>query len=101
MARYIDADKSKELIKEYSERLSPLSSVCEKSLTVALNAIDLTPAADVVPKSEVAREIFKEMQSCLVMRHWVGHDILSFEFDAVKYSELKKKYTEEKEGEGK
>lgn len=43
-------------------------------------------------KQEVAREIFKEMQSCLVMRHWHGHDILSFEFDAVKYSELKKKY---------
>jgi hypothetical protein len=43
---------------------------------------------------EVAREIFKEMQSCLVIWHWHGHDILSFEFDAVKYSELKKKYTE-------
>lgn len=51
--------------------------------------------ADVAPKSEVAREIFKEMQSCLVMRHWHGHDILSFEFDAVKYAELKKKYTGE------
>ena len=44
---------------------------------------------------EVAREIFEEMQSCLMIRHWHGNDILTFEFDAVKYAELKKKYTEE------
>jgi hypothetical protein len=43
---------------------------------------------------ELAREIFKEIQSCLVRRHWNGFDIVTFEFDAVKYAELKKKYTE-------
>ena len=47
-------------------------------------------------KTEVAREIFEEMQSCLVQRHWNGLDIVTFEFDAVKYAKLKKKYTEEK-----
>jgi hypothetical protein len=45
-------------------------------------------------KTEVAREIFDEMQSCLIQRHWNGLDIISFEFDAVKYAELKKKYQE-------
>lgn len=47
-----------------------------------------------VAKQEVAREIFEDMQSCLIQRHWNGLDIVSFEFDAVKYAELKKKYTE-------
>ena len=29
-----------------------------------------------------------------IQRHWNGLDIVTFEFDAVKYAELKKKYTE-------
>jgi hypothetical protein len=44
--------------------------------------------------SRVAKQVFEEMQSCLIQRHWNGLDIVSFEFDAVKYAELKKKYTE-------
>lgn len=50
-------------------------------------------------RKKVAREIFEEMQSCLIQRHWNGLDIVSFEFDAVKYAELKKQYTES-EGKG-
>ena len=49
-------------------------------------------------ESEVAREIFKEVQSCLIKRHWNELDIVSFEFDAVKFAEIKKKYTEGGEG---
>ena len=49
-------------------------------------------------ESEVAREIFKEVQSCLIKRHWNELDIVSFEFDAVKFAEVKKKYTEGGEG---
>lgn len=50
-------------------------------------------------REKVAREIFEEMQSCLIQRHWNGLNIVSFEFDAVKYAELKKKYTESEDKE--
>lgn len=43
-------------------------------------------------KDNVAREIFAGIQACLIQRHWNGLDIVSFELDAVKYAELKKKY---------
>ena len=49
-------------------------------------------------ESEVAMEIFKEVQSCLIKRHWNELDIVSFEFDAVKFAEVKKKYTEGGDG---
>ena len=109
MARYIDAD---ELLNNLPDDL-PYKASVKRVLIQA-------PTADVVPKSEVerlrfnleavleeipetkrevAREIFEDMQSCLIQRHWNGLDIVSFEFDAVKYAELKKKYT--KEGEDK
>lgn len=122
MARYIDADK---LIK----KISPIGMVDDGNYTINAKAvkvaIDKTPTVDVekerlesasfrfalldsIKRSkiaiaehdrEVAREIFEEMQSCLIQRHWNGLDIVSFEFDAVKYAELKKKYTES-EGKG-
>ena len=47
-----------------------------------------TPTADVAPKSEVAREIFEEIEKC--------HLHITNEFDAIRYAELKKKYTEGK-----
>lgn len=53
MPRYIDADKAKELIKGYLEKLSHLSRACERCFAIALNVIDLTPTADVVPREEV------------------------------------------------
>jgi HEPN domain-containing protein len=71
----------------------PCCVSCSKGLilTKSLEEYDKL-LADIA--SEVAREIFEEMQSCLIQRHWNGLDIVSFEFDAVKYAELKKKYTE-------
>lgn len=50
-------------------------------------------------RQEVAMEIFEELQSCLIQRHWNGLDIVSFEFDAVKYAELKKSFTESEDKE--
>lgn len=45
--------------------------------------------------TDVAREIFKEIQSYCIGRRWRDRDIVSFEIDAVKYVELKKKYESE------
>ena len=70
-----------------------------KKLTINMNAFGLTAIRQKEEKDALAREIFEDMQSCLIQRHWNGLDIVSFEFDAVKYAELKKKYT--KEGEDK
>ena len=59
-----------------------------------------TSAADVVPKSEVAREIFEEIQKIFVNR--ILHNESQY-FEGVldnitkDLDELKKKYTEEKE----
>lgn len=77
------------------------------------------PTADVVPRAEydnlkieleamrgaansykmhyerLAKEIFKDIQSCVVDRNWDEwrENILSFVVDAEKYAELKKEYT--------
>ena len=59
------------------------------------NVIDEVPTADVVPKSEVAREIFEEIEKC-----WIDSDTLpdcARLVDLDKIAELKKKYTEDKE----
>ena len=50
--------------------------------------------ADVVPKSEVAREIFEEIDELL---DFVGAMIGTKIIYCSKYAELKKKYTEERE----
>ena len=94
MARYIDAV-------ELQRKICGAKCGCEyedcgcEGDCVFEHFIFHSPTADVVPRAEVAREIFEEMQSCLIQRHWKGLDIVSFEFDAVKYAKLKKKYTED------
>lgn len=111
MARYIelDQDKIKRLKREAqffqddivcaigTDFMQKIAEAENKMIFDILNGLEVEATADVAPKSEVAREIFEEMQSCLMIRHWCGNDILTFEFDAVKYAELKKKYTEGKQ----
>lgn len=56
------------------------------------------PTVDVVPKSEVAREIFEEIEKALNLSKCYGESGIYFEHDIeADIAELKKKYTEEKE----
>lgn len=47
--------------------------------------------------SDVAREIFKEIESCKWSETQYGDRTLCFEINSEKYAELKKKYTEGKD----
>lgn len=81
MKKYIDASKI---------RLTAVGTVDEDgdilvSVRDVKKAIDQTPAADVVPKSEIASEIFAEIEKL--------HLHITNEFDLRRYNELKKKYT--------
>ncbi len=93
MARYIDADKAIKHLRENCVAKYPLS-FCNGNFASA-DEISKLPAADVAPKSEVAREIFEEIEN----------NYADFLFDGCRniivltekdYAELKKKYTEEK-----
>lgn len=96
MARYID----EELL---MQKLSRMIDYVEKNKDKKFNALNVLfqvgdaimdcPTADVAPKSEVAREIFEEIDDVMIDHargdiddHWLY----------VRVSELKKKYTEEK-----
>ena len=119
MARYIDAEALIKQMKnsKYVDGETPFQLCVNAVVDYWISEIKYFPSTNVVPKSEVERlrfnleavleeipetksevamEIFEEMQSCLIQRHWNGLDIVSFEFDAVKYAELKMKYTENK-----
>ena len=113
MARYIDADWIYEKVENRYRVSSGIEHRCERDL---LNLICEAPTADVVPKSEVvlassdavkmliechgyalthdsdvkrevAREIFEEIEKL--------HLHVTNDFDARRYAELKKKYTEQ------
>ena len=47
--------------------------------------------------SDVAREIFEEIESCKWSETQYGDQILCFEINSEKYAELKKKYESEKD----
>lgn len=93
MARYIDAEALK-------ERLYAISVVSDdwygmginRGLDRAETAIDMMPTADVAPKSEVAREIFEEIEE--IKKEYTSGDIDGNELYIMLYL-LKKKYTEE------
>lgn len=96
MAEYIEREA---LIK----RLLSISVIADDMYGMGINRgleraetqIEMMPAADVVPKSEVAREIFEEIETC--MKNFEDDDdgyllkMCEFEFFM---RELKKKYTE-------
>ena len=78
MARYTDIDK---LIAEYDRVHIGPAGGARKLMVEA-------PIADVVPRAEVAREIFEEIEEYTTA--WCGDYYISIE----KLEELKKKYTE-------
>lgn len=99
MARYIDADK----IEIRVERGINDDGVIFIPMRDVSASINRTPTADVAPKSEVAREIFEEIENILrivkipcisaegyitplTARYWA--------IDPNDYTELKKRYTE-------
>ena len=89
MPRYIDADKVMEEINRIGGH-----NLCECETLGVKALIDRQPTADVAPKSEVAREIFAEIETSLCYKFINGeiHLIIREE----DYKEYKKKYTEEK-----
>lgn len=91
MARYIDADalleelKSRKLIFEES---TLVEEAIAEQCSVFEEAIEEAPTADVVSRSELAKEIFTELEK------WLGdYDGLKV-ITEEKFLELKEKYTE-------
>ena len=124
MARYIDADELRRRVKEKTNPYGKPTLDYESGVKV-LNMIDNAPTADVVPKSEVllasddairkllelhaysneqyekiktevAREIFEEIEGTLIDSKYIP-DCAKF-IDMDRFAELKKKYTEEVNG---
>lgn len=89
MARYIDADKMRQEWLEHGENEYVYDT------NAVLDSIDAQPTADVAPRSEVAREILKELEK----KAFTMHDDYSGEFILCTYCEdfenLKQKYTED------
>lgn len=91
MARYIDAEKLAEYITEnYCKKCGIYNGeiCCSCPMNDALNYIDYFPTEDVVPKSEVAREIFDEIERI----GGVGNGAFLYNSEI---SKLKNKYTGE------
>ena len=91
MARYIDADK---LVAWCRETFQVQSTVAGKAYIDAfLTAILSCHTADVVPRAEVAREIFKDLWEMVIPEKCT--DGCSYYLDmAEELTELEKKYTE-------
>lgn len=93
MARYTDTDKLKtDILMKYKKHWEvPCSSedrLIQNIVTDLRVLIEKNTTADVVPRAEVAREIFGEIEKL--------HLHITNEFDLRRYEELKKKYTEDK-----
>ncbi len=94
MARYIDAEELyKETEKKIKEANSYRMAVVDSEF---LDLINDAETADVAPKSEVAREIFAEIDKIRLMEKCFQR-VNVFYDTASEYEKLKKKYTE---GEG-
>ena len=99
MARYIDADKLIEFITKGLNNPDKTKAFGYDAIEI-LTEIEYTPTADVAPKSEVAREIFEEIELKLSANR--SGELLSdgkwfvcFDIQlAEEIAELKKKYTE-------
>ena len=89
MPRYIDAEKLCKSLHDMAFYQNPYK---QSTILGVVSSIENFPTADVAPKSEVAREIFEEVDSLLDLAcHMIGIEILSFP----QYTELKKKYAED------
>ena len=97
MARYIDIEGYRKLFDaEYKETReliyqgeTHLDNIAE-GFSEASKVIDRIPTADVAPKSEVAREIFEEIEQ--IKKEYASGDIDENEL-YVRLHLLKKKYT--------
>ncbi len=109
MARYIDADALTEELKLLSIMVTgllcgktQLTLIVEEYKKSFLKLIDEQPTADVAPRSEVAREIFEEVENALSDNFHadcqMGDCIEDYYDDNLRddLAELKKKYTEGK-----
>ena len=65
MARYVDADKFKSQLERASEEMHLIGGVKGVGIGAVIEALDRQPTADVAPKSEVAKEIFEEIENYL------------------------------------
>ena len=107
MARYIDADALVERLK-FKRDATDISGKKYSGLECAIAQAQKFPTADVAPKSEVAREIFEEIErfilTCIENDEKVfnsGEDeyydgrFMGFKIVEEHLAELKKKYTED------
>ena len=96
--RYIDADAATELARlTYCKHCKSYNGVMCRACAFddAMSFIEDFPEADVVPRAELAREIFWEMDKLLLsitIDEETEESFVGFDFD--KYIALKKKYTE-------
>ena len=114
MARYIDADALIEMLNIKAKTDEEMGLYNHLALTQSfITFVERQPTADVVPKSEVAREIFEEIEKQIDLTVSViqkilnarggrsnGKTVLLSKYDMIMESkkfiaELKKKYTEE------
>jgi hypothetical protein len=91
MSRYIDADKLVDLCDElarepWNQKAAPISWA--DAFEDFISEIEGQPTADVVPKSEVAREIFEDLEMYVE-----EHNGCSVNLSRCEFAELKKKYT--------
>lgn len=93
MARYIDVEGYRKLFDEKYKKTRKLIFEGETHLdnlaegfSEASRVIDSIPTADVAPKSEVAREIFEELDEAL------AYCLESHPFAISRYNEIRKKY---------
>lgn len=87
MARYIDADKTMEEIDRIGGH-----NLCEWETLGVKALIDRQPTADVAPKSEVAREIFTEIEKLIFVGGFTGEVSNLTILTTKDYEALKKKY---------
>ena len=55
MARYVDADKFKQQLETAMEKLHLIGGIKGVDVGAVIKALDMQPAADVVPRSEIER----------------------------------------------
>ena len=97
VVQFIDKDEIIETMQDckYSNPCNDFQRGVNACIDIQIVGIKHMPAADVSPKSEVAREIFEEIEKLVVsrkLRNGLIGDLLESDI-----AELKKKYTEEKE----
>lgn len=96
MARYIDADRFKSNLEKAMEKMHVINGIHAVGLEAVIESLDRQTTADVVPRSEVAREILREVRQALL--NMVLSNSMGETYDIEKrFAEIEKKYTEGKD----